>query len=118
VNSKASVLIDKDDRARLVDFGLTTIIRGNNSVPSLQDPNPAITTMWAAPEILGGGIATKERDIFTFAMVAIEVCTRGVFGGELLTVFTSNRHSWGALCPSRTMKPLCRLGSVLDDRRG
>jgi hypothetical protein len=32
-------------------------------------------TTWAAPEILRGGSVTKEGDVFTFSMVAVEVCT-------------------------------------------
>jgi len=32
----------------------------------------------AAPEILKGGAVTKEGDIFTFAMVAVEVRATGV----------------------------------------
>ena len=31
-------------------------------------------TTLAAPEILGGGPMSKEGDVFTFAMVAVEVC--------------------------------------------
>ena len=45
---------------------------------SAQDPTLANTTTWAAPEILHGGLPSKEGDVFTFAMVAVEVCTRGV----------------------------------------
>ena len=30
VNSKANILIDKSGRARLTDFGLTSITRGDN----------------------------------------------------------------------------------------
>jgi serine/threonine protein kinase len=73
-NSKANILIDRDGHARLTDFGLTSIIRGENSVVSPQDSNIANTTTWAAPEILEGGPVSKEGDVFTFAMVAVEVC--------------------------------------------
>ena len=40
-----------------------------------QDHDMQGTKTWAAPEILKGGAATKEGDVFTFAMVAIEVCS-------------------------------------------
>jgi len=70
---KANILIDKDGHARLTDFGLTSIIREDNS---LQSPQSSIanTTTWAAPEILRGEPVSKEGDVFTFAMVVIEVC--------------------------------------------
>ena len=77
MNSKANILVDESGRARLTDFGLIHITQGDNSIRSPQDPAMANAT-WAAPEILKGGAATKEGDIFTFAMVAVEVCTRGV----------------------------------------
>ena len=79
VNSKANILIDKSGRARLTDFGLTSITRGDNSTRSPQDPAIPSTATWAAPEILQGGTETKEGDVFTFAMVTIEVCAREEF---------------------------------------
>jgi hypothetical protein len=78
-HSKANVLIDKDEHARLTGFGQTIVIRGDDPVLSLQDPDPTVATTWAAPELSEGGVVTKEGDIFTFAIVAIEVCTRRVF---------------------------------------
>ena len=81
MNWKANVLVDKDGRARLTDFGLAAITRGDFSIYTAQDPD-ANTTTWAAPEVLKGSPATKEGDVFTFAMVAIEVRTRGVSGGS------------------------------------
>jgi len=73
MNFKATVLIDKDDRARLTDFGLISIISGKSPVLSSRDPS--LTNMtWAAPEILKGGPVSEEGDVFTFAMVAVEVC--------------------------------------------
>jgi len=77
MNWKANILIDQDNHARLTDFGLTSIIRGDYSTLSPQDSGAGNTT-WAAPEILKGGPATKEGDVFSFAMVAIEVRTGGV----------------------------------------
>lgn len=72
---KANILIDGDGHARLTDFGLTSITGGDTSILSPQDPNLMSTTTWAAPEILQGDPVSKEADVFTFAMVAVEVCT-------------------------------------------
>lgn len=74
---KANILIDKNGHARLTGFELAVITPGNTLTSLLQDPNTNMTT-WVAPEILRGGLVTKEGDIFTFAMVAIEVHTRRV----------------------------------------
>ena len=54
-------------------------------------------TTWAAPEILRGGAVTKEGDVFTFAMVAIEVCTRDVFDKGFSTYFP--RTDFHGTCP-------------------
>ena len=68
-------MIDGDGRARLTDFGLSSIIQGEGSLVSTQDPTMRNATTWVAPEILRGGPASKEGDVFTFAMVAVEVRT-------------------------------------------
>ena len=75
MNSKANVLIDINGHARLADFGLASIVLGNQSIASLPDANLTIATTWAAPEISMGGSLTKAGDVFAFAMVAAEVCT-------------------------------------------
>jgi eukaryotic-like serine/threonine-protein kinase len=76
MNSKANILIDADGHARLTDFGLTFITRGDNSTRVVQGLDIAGTTAWAAPEILRGGSVTKEGDVFTLAMVSVEVHSR------------------------------------------
>ena len=83
-NSKANILIDKNNHARLTDFGLASIVLGNQSTVSLLDSSLRTATRWAAPEILKGGSVTKEGDVFAFAMVATEVRTTGEFGLSFL----------------------------------
>lgn len=89
-NSKANILVDGGGRARLTDFGNASVILGG--VP-LVCPNP---TTLAAPEILGGTPVSKEGDIFTFAMVAVEVCARGTLDRSsrflTLTPFGTDLH--------------------------
>ena len=70
-----NILIDHNGNARLTDFGLTSIVRGLNSV--LATPVKGYTEAWAAPEVLEkGDKATPEADIFAFGMVVIEVSPR------------------------------------------
>ena len=69
---QSNVLISRRGRARLTDFGFTSVVRGLNSVlvPELQ----GCTLRWAAPEVIRGeGGGTQEADIYSFAMVVIEV---------------------------------------------
>ena len=59
----------------IADFGLSEITKNSNSV---QDSSPQIglTCRWAAPEVLERGDYSEEADIFSFAMVMIEVRRR------------------------------------------
>ena len=81
---KENVLVDKDGHARLTGFGLAVATHRNILTSLLQDSSINAIT-WAAPEILRGGPVTKEGDVFTFAMVAIEVHTRRLSCGSPLT---------------------------------
>ena len=83
MNAKANSLIDEDGRARLTDFGLTSIVGENKSDTLPQVLNQVAATTWMTPGILNGGAVTKEVDVFMFAMVAAEVCTgEGGFYGS------------------------------------
>ena len=106
VNSKANILIDKDGHARLTDFGLASITRGEYSIFSPQESSAENTATWAAPEVLRGSPATKEGDVFTFAMVAVEVRTRGVSNGSFSTYLPSTRRSQGVPLSLATSIPV------------
>ena len=63
--------MDGSGCARIADFGLATITRNPDSIPSASH-HGGYTLGWAAPEVLDGHYS-KEGDIFAFAMVMIEV---------------------------------------------
>ena len=65
--------MDDAGHARITDFGLATVTENMDSVKSGLDDNTH-TARWVAPEILySDGSHSKEADIFSFAMVMIEV---------------------------------------------
>lgn len=64
--------MDNLGHARIVDFGLTSVMKNTDSVGSTSF-HDAYTTQWAAPEVLIEGAQSKEGDMFAFAMVMIEV---------------------------------------------
>ena len=65
--------MDAAGHARISDFGGSTVTQGPGSTQSVSD-NPDHAVQWAAPEIAGGdGTYSKEADVFSFAMVMIEV---------------------------------------------
>ena len=70
---QSNILVDNSDRARIADFGVATIIHDRDSVQDILDEYEH-TARWTAPEILNErGTHSKESDIFSFAMVMIEV---------------------------------------------
>ncbi|KAF9644753.1 kinase-like protein [Thelephora ganbajun] len=68
-----NILVDDSGHVRIADFGEAIIVKDEDSVEddSLQGHTP----QWTAPEVLLGENPSKESDIFSFAMVMIEVFT-------------------------------------------
>jgi serine/threonine protein kinase len=65
--------VDASGHARITDFGLAMVTQDLDSLRSGSD-ECGDSVRWIAPEILDGrGTYSKEADVFSFAMVAIEV---------------------------------------------
>lgn len=74
-------MVDASERACITDFGLAR----NQGASEETTTSGGGTARWTAPEILQGqGSVSKEADVFSFAMVMIEVS----FG--LLSLWSSN----------------------------
>ena len=72
-SNQPSILVDGSGRARITDFGLATMTQDQGSLVSVPDDH-GHTARWIAPEVLDGhGTHSKEADVFSFAMVMIEV---------------------------------------------
>ena len=68
-----NILVDASGHARIADFGLATITQNMDSMQGASD-GPGHTARWTAPEILNDqGTYSREADVFSFAMVMIEV---------------------------------------------
>jgi len=71
--NQTSVLVDITGRARITDCGLAVVTRNLDSIRSAPDEH-GDSMQWIAPEILvNRGTFSKEADVFSFAMVLIEV---------------------------------------------
>ena len=70
--NQSNVLIDAAGRARIADFDLATVITDVDPEQSTRFLQ-SIARRWTAPEVLGGGRYSKEADIFSLAMVMVEV---------------------------------------------
>ena len=69
---QSNILMDDTGNARLADFGLATVTQNLDSVRSATCQR-GFTPRWAAPEVLDEGMYSKEADVFSFAMVMVEV---------------------------------------------
>ena len=69
-----NILVDHAGHARIGDFGHATVVKDEDFVGSDLD-DLGYTPRWTAPEIWNGqSTYSKEADIFSFAMVMVEVC--------------------------------------------
>jgi len=64
--------MDDSGHARIADFGLATVTQNLDSIQSATFQQ-GHTPRWTAPEVWNEGAYSKEADIFSFAMVMIEV---------------------------------------------
>jgi len=73
-----NILADADGNPRITDFGLATATQNIYPIRS-RSGERVFTARWTAPEILNEeGTYSKEADVFSFAMVMIEVCYKRV----------------------------------------
>ena len=71
--SQPNILVDNSGRVRLADFGLATVTQNPNSM-QIASVQRGYTPGWTAPEILKEEEGySKKADIFSLAMVTIEV---------------------------------------------
>ena len=71
---QSNILVDTTGHAMITDCGLAVVTQSLDSIQSVPDER-GDSTRWMAPEILANrGAFSKEADVFSFAMVMIEVC--------------------------------------------
>jgi len=74
--SQSNIVVDANGQARITDFGLATVTQSLDYIRSAAAEHFQ-GAQWIAPEILNDrGTYSKEADVFSFAMVTIEVRCR------------------------------------------
>lgn len=74
--SQPNILVDAAGHARITDPGIAMVTRNLSSIWGTSEADVR-SARWSAPEILDGlGTYSKEADVFSFAMVTIEVSSR------------------------------------------
>ena len=71
-------VIDNTPHARIADFGIAIVTKNPDSVRPATYQN-IHTPAWSAPEVMRGENPSKESDVYSFAMIMLEVlCGRSV----------------------------------------
>ena len=98
-----NILVDATGCARITDYCLAAVTQNLNSINSASDDH-GHTARWTAPEILNEeGSYSKEADVFSFAMVAVEVRQNELVVSDFgLLQSHHHRYSPG---PPRSMMP-------------
>ena len=74
--NQSNILVDTTGCVLITDCGLAMVTQNLDSIRNAPDGH-GHSTRWIAPEILANqGTFSKEADVFSFAMVMIEVCRR------------------------------------------
>ena len=98
--------MDGSGRARITDFGLATVTQRVGSMLSILDEYQ-LTARWTAPEILNDqGSFSKEADIFSFAMIMIEV-RYGRPNVLNFSLFFFSHHTGIHWCSAFQWQPTC-----------
>jgi len=111
----SNVLLDKDGKARVTDFGLARVVDAGDSHVSTV---VAGTVGYVAPEYGQTWHATTKGDVYSFGVLAMELATgrRAVDGGEECLVEWGRRVMGnGRHGVSRSIIPVVLLGSGLAE---
>ncbi|KAA8540997.1 hypothetical protein F0562_024865 [Nyssa sinensis] len=107
----SNVLLDKDGKARVTDFGLARVVDvGDSHVSTMV----AGTVGYIAPEYGQTWKATTKGDVYSFGVLAMELATgrRAIDGGEECLVEWARRVVGNG---RRAMIPVALLGSGLAE---
>ncbi|KAK6925055.1 Protein kinase domain [Dillenia turbinata] len=114
----SNVLLDKDGKARVTDFGLARVMDAGDSHVSTM---VAGTVGYVAPEYGQTWQATTKGDVYSFGVLVMELATgrRAVDGGEECLVEWARRvMGHGRQGLGRGIIPVAILGAGLVDGRG
>jgi len=112
ISVQLSIFVDAAGHARITDFGCSAVTQGPDSTQSISH-GPGHAVQWAAPEIAGvDGIYSKEADVFSFAMVMIEVryelviCVDHWFNDISLSQVFTGAAPFGDRTPQKAMEAI------------
>lgn len=108
-----NLFVCRNDRVKLLDFGVAKIVRGPAAGPSTAEGVVLGTMRYMAPEQLGCGTATPATDVYALGMVLFEMIT-GEHAFRRASGSDSVSHRLRAK-PPRMSRPGLELPSLLDE---
>ena len=103
---QSNILVDASGNARITDFGLAMVTQDLDSLLSGSGES-GDSARWMAPEILDSrGTYSKESDVFSFAMVAIEV--RSIQPAQRRPKSRSSGHRFSLVASHLTTNPFAQ----------
>eukprot|EP01119_Soliformovum_irregulare_P005868 TRINITY_DN1760_c0_g1_i2.p1 TRINITY_DN1760_c0_g1~~TRINITY_DN1760_c0_g1_i2.p1 ORF type:complete len:862 (-),score=148.81 TRINITY_DN1760_c0_g1_i2:78-2663(-) len=89
-----NILLDSENRAKVSDFGLSSIIDTSNAVYSKGDIGPL---KWMAPEALSKKRYSEQSDVWSYGITCIEILNKGVVWDgmdsiQVVTAVVSNKE--------------------------
>ena len=117
MSSQSNVLVDDTGRPRIGDFGFATVARDLDSTWN-NTPGHGHATRWTAPEVLTGmGGNSKGADVFSFAMVMIEVIFRRLTTCQGVAYLLTFTQVFTGAVPFNDSPLAAAISGIIDGRR-
>ena len=108
--------MDNFGRARITDFGLALVIQGLNSTWSASS-HGSHAPRWTAPEVLNGGVYSKKSDVFSFAMVMIEVRHERLSCQSLVYCGSASAQAFTGAVPFNGVPGVAAVHEIMNGER-
>ena len=115
---QSNILVDATGNARITDFGLAVVTQDLESIRTASDGS-GNSVRWIAPEILDGrGTYSKEADVFSFAMLTIEVrCSQSTQDQPLTPKYHSPEKVFTGAVPFSDKPPRAAMLAIIGGER-
>ena len=112
------ILVDATGNARITDFGLAMVTQDLEPIRKASD-ECGNNVRWVAPEILDDrGTYSKEADVFSFAMLTIEVCySQSIQDQHIMPKYNSPGKVFTGAAPFTDKPPRTTMLAIIGGER-